>query len=724
MGKHFAAMENEELAAEMRERFNSFTDDLIRCGDMERMRIAYLNFYGSDPEGGQTEKTQARGAQDRLRKLKVNHFRAALKTRVELATSELPEYLPVPVSSDQRAIAQSQFGKALLRYYRKDKGLDAAVVETVLAGETMGWSWLDVPWDSTVGPAVGAELIGLDETSQPPGPVVREVYEGDLSYEPLLAPTVAMDLRRRDGLVPYVIIQKWRNKYDLAASYLNETGDQETADQIAGLTSERNVKDDLEFLYGIWGAEREDDDIEVLEFRHLPCPAVREGRCARLVGDSIFLKGATREKSPYQKDLGIYRYVAGRRLGGPRGYSSANDIGGLQTAIDTLSSIPYSNQRALGGNIIWSPEGSGLEYRKLTEGLGHITTKSPMHKPEVLDTLSTAKEIFDFRDTLIREESTLLSLDNLSMGREERDLSGAAMALLDTRTQRGVSSVAEGAGGLLMQGCNQTLRLLQMHATTSRKVPLIVGKAKKSMLREFSAKDLDLLDSTQAEEVSALMRVPSGRLEVANQLLAAKGAGGQPLINEQQYMAVLETGQLEPLTEGPMAQLMNIRQENERLSAGEVLDSPPPPVDPLTGMPLPLPPGAPPPVTTALIIDHHPMHISEHVTVLASPEARADPAIAAATLNHIQAHIRLWREADPALLASLGIPPPPAPVMTAMPGQEGGTAPPADGEATGTEPPAPAESTSSIPVVPGGPAMPTNPSTGEEYSPTGAINPA
>jgi hypothetical protein len=114
--------------------------------------------------------------------------------------------------------------------------------------------------------------------------------------------------------------------------------------------------------------------------------------------------------------------------------------------------------------------------------------------------------------------------------------------------------------------------------------------------------------------------------------------------------------------------------------------------------------------------DNHPLHIREHLTVLASPDARANPEVVANVRMHVQAHLQLWKTADPALLAALGVMPPPMPMLP--PGMAPGGPP-----GPGAPPPAGAPPGAGIPgAQPNPPPLPKLPTTGERYSPTAEVN--
>lgn len=710
--QHFATLQGDALAGEMVQRFNQFITDLRQCHDLRRMRLAVLALFGDDEQGTHTHETTPTGRDGQARTLRSNQLRVHLLQRINLATAELPDMKPVPTNTNAASMAQAQLSEGVLRYYRKERRIEEAAIETMLIGEAMLWSWLDVRWDDATGELVGEQPV-LDEAGNVVGK--RPTYSGDIRVEPGLPIDVAFDIRRRDGEVWWTIRRRWQNKYDTAAAWTARGGDQATAEAITALSGSTLNMSELSFVFGPWVTQPLVDDIEVLELRHLPCPSVPQGRRVVLVGEKYIV-----EDGPLlgpggrpAQDLGIYRYDAGRRIGSPRGYSSVADVTGTQQAIDVLTSIPYTNQRGLGGNVIWTPEGSGISYQKLSEALAHVTTKSAQHKPEVLQLLSTSPEVFAFRLQLIAELGTALGMDAVAMGTAKDIKSGADAALRDAVTQRAVSPPAKAVVRLLQSTCLQVLRLLRMNARSSRRLPLIMGKSQAPMMKEFAGEDFGDIDAVTMEDSSPVMKSDSGRLAAANNLLQQKAAGGQPLINAQQYMTVMQTGKLEPLTEAPMAQILLIRSENERLSAGEVLDTPPPTPEEMQAIAAGEMP--PPEVrVTAMSGDNHPQHIREHLGLLSSPEARQSPEVVRNTLAHVAAHDALWQTDSPRILAACEVPPPPMPMM--LPPGEG--APGGGGEAPSVSP------TSGMPQAggPNLPQMPKNPSTGERYSPTSEVN--
>jgi len=119
----------------------------------------------------------------------------------------------------------------------------------------------------------------------------------------------------------------------------------------------------------------------------------------------------------------------------------------------------------------------------------------------------------------------------------------------------------------------------------------------------------------------------AGKLQIAESLLQM-GLIKTP----EQYFSVLNTGELDLLTDNVQNELFLIKDENEKLMEGDE-------------------------DIHAIATDDHVMHIKEHKAVLSDADLRKDPELVTRTLNHIQQHIDLMRSTDPDLLQIIGVKP-------------------------------------------------------------------
>jgi hypothetical protein len=415
-------------------------------------------------------------------------------------------------------------------------------------------------------------------------------------------------------------------------------------------------------------------------------------------------------------DLACYKMDAGARFGTPRSYTSAHDGLGLQKVIDTLTSVIHSNSAALGLNVIAMPESpTGLRIEDVKEGLvAAYYSGGKDALPTPLKLGGTDPAIPAFLEGARNSLAAKMGMNAQSMGRDSRDLSGSAMALLDTSTQRAVSDLGGAYVELRRKVATAILWRFQQFAKTARNLSLKVGKARRALLGEFSGNDLAGIARVGVEEIPALMRSAAGRIQALELAGNLQKVGIPPEV----VFTVLETGKYEAQFEGPMAEILTIREENERLLQGEALEVPPQ-VDPTTGQPLPPPPGASPPRATAVFTDNPLKHIMEHRVVGASPAARGNPQIMANLRMHIQAHMPFLMahvSGDPIMFALHG--PPPMPPPPAATGDTGNTGKPGQGGGGDQHAALPKGGDAAAP--PGAPQQPTNPSTGEKWSPSGA----
>lgn len=715
---YWASLDGDLLAAAMLEKVRIFTQRFIGSRDLEKLEAAARAYYGTDEEGDFSWRIERKGAKKQIRALKANRFRTAIQMKLAIVTGTPAGFIPVPVNTDEKSIQQSLIAKGVLDYYFDEGGVNSLCDLATEEAEVLQSAWVDVDWSrakgDTVQMAPGVTRVPrMDATGQAvSAPMERK--SGDVDVQVYLPTDVICEYESRRQAKDWIILRSWHNRYDIAAMMeIDAQGlppeEQEQAlqraDLVRGLSSASNTDDEqlIRALRLQLGQVQPIDEVPVLDLRHLPCPALPRGRRARLVGTSILLEAGD---LPFE-DLGAYEIRAGRRFGTTRAYSGAHDVLGLNRAHDTLTSIPYSNQAALGLNVIVSPAQSDLRLNKLREGLVALETKTPQFEPKVLQLCRTPPETFPFRKEVGMEIGQGIGLTPQSQGLETRESSGAARALEDTQTQRNVSHLGKAYQRLRQDVANAIIRRLKRFgARMPRKLPMLVGKSKVPKLMEFTPEtDLEGIDRVRVETIGPLAGSIAMRIEAAKDMLQMDAVDGRPVLNPDQYITLITTGKYEPMTEAPLQEMQTVRAENERMAAGEMLDVPPG-LDPKTGQPTP-------PRVTAVFTDPPLLHIKEHATVLGTLEARSNPAVVQATTAHIQAHMPFllqWMSGDPTMVAIHGVPPP-LPLPPGLPASGQGAPNGGGGAPTGVSD-----------KQPNLPNLPTNPQTGESYSPTGAAN--
>lgn len=737
---YWASQDGDLLAAAMLDKVRIFTQRFIGSRDLERLEAAVRTYFGTDEDGDFSWKVERKGGKKQIRALKANEFRQGIQRMLAIVCGVPTDFLPVPVNTDEKSIEQSLLARGALGYYFDEGGVDALCDLATEMAVVLTSAWVDVPWDATLGETVESmpgvtRLPRMDATGQNVQAVTQR-KSGDINVQVYLPTDVICEYESRRAQKDWVILRSWHNRYDLAAQMeleaqtrqdLDDAGREDmlkNADLVRGLSSASNTDDEqlIRALRLQLGQVQPIDEVPVLDLRHARCPALPDGKRARLVGYTILLESGP---NPFANDanpddLGGHEIRAGRRFGTTRSYSGAHDVLGKARAVDALTSIPYSNQAALGLNVIVTPAQSDLRLNKLKEGLVSMETKRPDAMPQVLQLCRTPPEVFPFRKDLIGEIGQAFGLLDQSQGRGSADASGTRAALDDTITQRNLSTLTKERKKLRQNVANSIIRRLRdFGGRMPRKLSMLVGKSKAPRLQKFTpADDLAQIDRVRCEETGPFGSSVALRIATAKDLMQMKSLDGRPTLNPEQYIGLVTTGKFETLTEAEQAELQLVRAENERLAAGEMLDVPPQ-VDPVTGAPIP---GTG--RVTALKSDNPWLHYREHMSVLGTPEARANDAVVQAVLAHCMPHLQFglaWLNRDPELIFMHGEPKDPytgQPLMAPMglpPGAPPPGAPPPPGQKTLPAGPPQGEQ-------PNLPNLPTNPATGDRYTPNGAAN--
>jgi hypothetical protein len=554
-----------------------------------------------------------------------------VKHLVNLTVSQRPTFEPRASNTDAASQKQAKLARSLLDYYLRDKRLERHIRAALEFASLYGEGFVTVAWDADDG-----EVVGINpETS-------IEVKQGDIgyqSYEP-------MDVVRDPALISsnqseWNIVKTFRNRWELVARFPEHT------DAILAEPTTR----DWNRNFRLWTDPvlNTTDLIETWEFYHKRTQALPNGRYTLF----LYNGGALLDSSLPYATMPVYRLSADDIGGSPFGYGTIFDLLPIQEAVDNLYSTITTNQQTFGTQMVAVPKGSNISASQLSEGLTVVEyDNSPTGgKPEAMNLTATAPEIFNHLSKLERVMETIGGINSVVRGEPpSAGMSGAAMALLQSQAVQFVQGLQSSYVQLLEDTGTATIQTLRDYAVTDR-VIAIVGKANRSNLQAFTGKDLTSINRVQVDVGNPITRTTAGKLQIAETLLQNK------LINNAaEYLAVLETGNLETMTEGPMNELLSIRAENEELSEGRDV--------------------------SVLLTDRHDIHINEHKAVLSDPAIRADAEKMNAAMSHIMEHWALWSDpANAGLLTVLGVPPAPAAAPT--PEMPTGGPVPGPGPATG-----------------------------------------
>lgn len=628
--KYFASKSPQETSAVLLGKSEYWYNILESNGYMEKLRQMWLAYHGAYYMGvGSGHQITFSGEQGELANLPINHLRNLAQHILVITTSNRPVMEARATNTDYKSLTQTYLANGLLDYYMREKRLERYIKKAVEHAIVLSAGFIKMEWD-----ALGGEIYDYNEDTNTP------VYEGDVKFTNLSAFDVVFDgTKENPEEQDWVLCRSFKNRFDLMAKY------PELADKIRGVPS----KSDLESrglklrTLGIYDT----DDIAIYEFYHKRTESMPDGRYMLFLTPEIVLLDSP---MPY-RSLPIFRIAASDILGTPYGYTPVFDLLPMQEAINSLYSTVLSNQAAFGVQNIAVPRGADIDVNNLAGGLNVIEYNQGAGKPEALNLTQTPAEIFKMIDILRQEMETISGVNSVARGNPEASLkSGAALALVQSMALQFLSGLQQAYVQLIEDLGTALINMLKDFAAVPR-VAAIVGKSNKTFMKEFKGDDLTNVNRVIVDVGNPLARTTAGRVQMAEQMLQ------MGLIKDpQQYFTVMNVGKLDVINEGPQAELLLIKGENEKMVSGEKV--------------------------IALAVDDHKNHILEHKSVLADPDLRQDPSLVQLVLDHVQQHIELLRDTDPDLLGLLGQQPL-QPQQGQAPGPQGPPPPQGGGGASG-----------------------------------------
>lgn len=595
--EYFATLPAEDAIGVLYDKSSSWFQTLTNNNYLDKVRRCWLSYHGAyydDVAGGHS--ITFGGEQGELVNLPVSHFRNIAQHILVMVTANRPTFQARSVNTDYKSLVQTKLANSLLDYYMREKRLEKNLRRAVEYAIVMGTGFIKMEWNATTG-----QIYDFNEETQTP------IYEGDVVFTNLSPFDVVFDSTKETSDLDWVITRTWRNKFDIAAKY------PEFADDIKNL----KTKSDISKFKLVGSSYDETVDIAVYEFYHKRTESMPDGRYLIYLDDDIVLSDSP---MPY-RELPVYRISPSDILGTPYGYTSMFDLLPLQDAVNSLYSTALTNQHAFGVQNIYVPRGADISINQLGGGLNVIEGNQQAGKPESLQLTETPAEIFNFMQQLINDMETLSGVSSVARGQPEPSLkSGTALALIQNQSLEFVSGLQGQYIQLIEDIGTGLINLLKDFASVPR-VAAITGRNNRTEMKEFTSEDLTGVNRVVVDVGNALAQTTAGKVQIAEQLLQMMPERLTP----QQYLNIMNTGELDMLTDSVTDELNLVQRENERLVDGAI-------------------------EVLAIATDDHTLHIQEHKTVLADPDLRMDAELVRRTLGHIQEHIRLLRETDPDLL--------------------------------------------------------------------------
>lgn len=632
---------------------------------------AHNAYFGMSREGYNSHALDRKGNKGQFTAFIVNHFRNLLTHYRILASGQRPTLEPQAATGQSTAETETRVARAVLEHYSRE-GMEDASLEAIEYACVLGAGWDRKWWN----PNRGEPLLPAEEAPEE-GDDGAATLSGAMEFDAFKPPDVYFDPGLSSARkFPFVILRKKVNRWDLAADF---------PEHAEAILAHKNSRVDLEcrlseqHTLSRSAYEADEDLVYRYELWHDDTPAMPGGRFAFFLGSGLLLVS----DSLPGKRFPIQRVAPASFLDSAHGYAPAWDLLGLQDYINLTASIRASGQRAHGVGVIAAARGSGVTADQLASGLTlmeYTPTGSPGGgMPTPLNFTNTPQEVVEGQKMAVQDMESISGINGVVRGQPEASLkSGSALALVQAQAVQFTSDFQQSIVRYLERGGEDCICLFKTFA--SEPVQIEVTGDSGTLLAQYSGNDIGSVKRVRVTLGNPLARTIAGRMELGQQLMQLALNNQQPL-DMGQYLRVLETGRLEPLTDLDTKKRRNVHQENEMLARARFqMDPDGQPVTqphPATGMPQQVLDQSTLP--KALATDDWTVHIPQHKSVLDSPEARANPAVRQAVFTHITDHLKALTEAqmtNPALLEMSGVKilesvagmmAPPA----AAPGQEG-----------------------------------------------------
>jgi hypothetical protein len=597
--KYFAARDADYVANTLLGRAEQYYNQIDSNGYLDKLRMmwaAYHGAYYTDFDDG--HYIVFSGEQGEIANIAINHLRNLAQHMIVMITANRPSFKARATNTDHKSLVQAKLADGLLDYYLREKTLEDYLKKAVEYAVVFGSGFIKMEWNAMS----GEEAYDTDpETGE-------EIWEGDVEFSNLSPFDVIFDSNREDNKHDWVLCRSFKNRFDLVAKY------PEYEEEILRLPS----KSELQSFHLESFHYDKTDLIPVYEFYHKRSEAVPDGRYTLFLSDNVVLSDGP---MPY-RDLPVYRISPAEILGTPFGYTPLFDILPIQDAINSLYSTVLTNQNAFGIQNLLVPRGADVNIEALSGGLNVIEANTSAGKVEALNLTQTPKEIFEFMQMLEQVAETISGINSVARGNPESSLkSGNALALVQSMSLQFMSGLQQSYVSMIEKVGTGLINMLRDFADVPR-VAMIAGDRNSTFMKEFTGDDLSSVNRVVVEVANPLAKTTAGRVQMAEQMLQM-GIIKTP----EQYISIINTGNLDVMTEDTQSHLFLIRKENENLTAGKRV--------------------------IAVATDPHSLHIREHQAVLADPDLRMDPDLVQRTLDHMQEHIGLLRTTDPELLMIL-----------------------------------------------------------------------
>jgi len=662
-----AEPESKRFCARARERFSWCQAQFVASGRLERA-VALLSAYYGHGTTGDEDSSCLVGAGEigELTKVHVNGVAPIVTNIIGLIAGERPAVKPVATNGDDTSSAQARIASQLHDYYDRRDGAPDLELSSVRGGVLATAWWIVQSWLAQAG-----DVYELDAQGQP-------VYEGDLLMHSLPPWRVAADpIAHSMDARKWLIFQRRASRWDLAARikdpYVREKVERGTAIDTLGNLVTSGTMAQLGGLEVLMGETAIDEDAcWVWEVRHLPTPALPNGRLVQFVNDECVLfdsmavpldggpvvdemgetTGYTAPtttkavKYPYDaRDLHAYEYSPERVVGSSNGHSASINLLGLQEFMDVCTTSIATSVDKQGLDMLWGGGGEPTKPFDIGRGIQVIDTPT---KPEAIELRAVKPEVVEIFGWVQTQMRLSGALNDTVMGEPPKGMPASAQALQRAQAVQ-FHQVAQGEYVRLVERvANGRLRILKRFAK-SKRVAEIAGADGSYEVLEWQKDDIGGVERFRCEPVNPASRSFEAR-QAAAEFLAGKG-----LLSPEGFLAFQQTGNLEAELRPQTAWKELVERNKALLQRGQGL----PPVDmaasQMGGDVVFVEDGQP--HVRPLKSDPHHIAIPAYLSVANNPQVRSSsPLVVEAVLSVVEESMRLWQMLTPDECRAFGIP--------------------------------------------------------------------
>lgn len=502
-------------------------------------RINYYNGRYQGQGASFQEGLVRTGSQGQYTRISSNHFRSILQTQMGTITANPISFDYHATNTDYASTQMAAFWRTIGDYYRKHKQFkelgDRVKEYAILVDD--GYMMLE--WDQN-------EFSQRQPMANTPGDVKATILLPiDVIFDPYKGGFQDHD---------FMIVRQRVPRQLLITLY------PEYADIIKGLSSAIDYEQQ-EFLNALfdnnWMSMSDlNDDVTIFKFFHEKTSYMPMGRYCVVLSDGTCVFDHD-EGLPYS-EIPLERYAPRDRVGSPFGRSPAADLVGLQEAINLIDGSNLSNIEATALQYIAVEGGTEVDISQLKAGLTLFKHPVGSKPPQGLNLTQLSQHVIQYREMLVQQMHQIVGVSEVSRGQVSNNLhSGSALAFAASTTAQGMGPALENAASFDARVQTLLLKILSQFADQERNI--IIAGVDNSARSTFSAKNLDGFDRVTAEVGNPITSTPAGQANMAKELLE------QRMIDPQQYITVLKTGNLEPALQNPREKMALIQAENEMI---------------------------------------------------------------------------------------------------------------------------------------------------------------